>query len=392
MKLRHVTSINDLTRDEIETVLFLADAFLKQLGDPEDPNRIGKSTHLCRGSIMATLFYEPSTRTRLSFEGAMSRLGGNVISSANSAASSAAKGESLADTVRMASAYADLLVIRHPREGAATVAAQYAGVPVINAGDGAHEHPTQTLCDLFAIRREKGALQGLTVAVLGDLKGGRTVHSLVYALARFGAHIVTMPASGMELPRHVALRLRHEFGSIFLPSKQLSALHPLATGAYLPPGATAAPQKIDVLYVTRFQKERGAPSLLDYPVVNADFLSPPAFHEALVLHPLPRVGELAPAFDTDRRAGYFRQASLGMPVRMALTALLLDAAPDQSLEPSEGGFCQKSETRRETSLACSNPNCITRDSQEIPNTEPKFRHDPAGPGALRCFYCEHEVT
>src|SRR3954469_1570201 len=131
MKLRHVTSINDLTRDEIETVLFLADAFLKQLGDPEDPNRIGKSTDLCRGSIMATLFYEPSTRTRLSFEGAMSRLGGNVISSANSAASSAAKGESLADTVRVASAYADLLVIRHPREGAAKVAAQYACVPVI---------------------------------------------------------------------------------------------------------------------------------------------------------------------------------------------------------------------------------------------------------------------
>lgn len=392
MKLRHVTSINDLTREEIETVLFLADTFLKQLGDPENPHRIGKSTDLCRGSIMATLFYEPSTRTRLSFESAMSRLGGSVISSANSSASSAAKGESLADTVRMAAAYADILVVRHPREGAANVAAQYAGVPVINAGDGAHEHPTQTLCDLLAICREKGVLQGLTVAVLGDLKGGRTVHSLVYALARFGANIVTMPANGMELPKAVAHRLRHEFGSILLPAEELSTLHPLASGAYLPAGGTAAPRKMDVLYVTRFQKERGTEFVLDYPVVNAEFLSAPAFRETLVLHPLPRVGELAPAFDTDRRAGYFRQASLGVPVRMALTALLLDAAPGQSLERFDGGFRRDKGGTREASLACSNPNCITRDSQEALNTEPKFRHDPVGPNRLRCFYCEHEVA
>src|SRR6185437_13781762 len=160
MTVRHLVSINDLTPEGIEAVFSLADMFLKDLADPANPQRIARGTDLCRGSVMATLFYEPSTRTRLSFESAMSRLGGKVISSADPATSSAAKGESLADTVRMASAYADILILRHPREGAAHLAAEYASVPVINAGDGAHEHPTQTLCDLFTIRRERGHSPG----------------------------------------------------------------------------------------------------------------------------------------------------------------------------------------------------------------------------------------
>ena len=194
LDLRHVTSINDLTVDEIESVFALAQKYLRDLRDPNIAYRIAKSIEAARGSILATLFYEPSTRTRLSFETAMIRLGGKSISSADPATSSAAKGESLADTVRVASNYADVLVIRHPRDGAAKLAASYANVPVVNGGDGAHEHPTQTLCDLFTLLQEGKNLKNLNVAVSGDLKGSRTIHSFVYALARFGANIMLMPA------------------------------------------------------------------------------------------------------------------------------------------------------------------------------------------------------
>src|SRR3954454_3882090 len=200
MALRHLTSISDLTNDEIERLFSLADKYLAELGDPAIPYRIGQSTDRFAGHIMATLFYEPSTRTRLSFESAMSRLGGTVISSADPAASSAAKGETLADTARIVSAYADIMVLRHPREGAATFAAEYASVPIINGGDGAHEHPTQTLCDLFTIRREKGRLDSLNVALLGYLKGSPPIHPSAYGLGRFGPNIVLIPAPGMDLP------------------------------------------------------------------------------------------------------------------------------------------------------------------------------------------------
>src|SRR3954466_7345671 len=198
--LRHLTSINDLSLEEIEAIFLRAQSYLRDLGDPNVPHRLGRSITDAQGSILASLFYEPSTRTRLSFESAMLRLGGKSISSADPATSSAAKGESLADTVRVASNYADVLVIRHPRDGAVKLAATYANVPVINGGDGAHEHPTQTLCDLFTLLQEGKKLQDLNVAISGDLKGSRTIHSFVYALARFGANILMMPAKGMELP------------------------------------------------------------------------------------------------------------------------------------------------------------------------------------------------
>src|SRR6202171_340239 len=209
--LRHVTSINDLTMTEIEAIFSLAQKYLRELGDPNLAHRIGRSINDAQGSVLACLFYEPSTRTRLSFESAMLRLGGKSISSADPATSSAAKGESLADTVRVASNYADVLVIRHPRDGAVKLAASYASVPVMNGGDGAHEHPTQTLCDLFTLRQEGKNLKHLNVAISGDLKGSRTIHSFVYALARFGANIMLMPAKGMELPDYVDSRLREEF-------------------------------------------------------------------------------------------------------------------------------------------------------------------------------------
>src|SRR5260370_32463531 len=205
---RHVVSIKDLKNKEIDNIFELAASYLKELPDPTFSYRIGHSTDLASRYILATLFYEPSTRTRLSFESAMLRLGGKSISSADPATSSAAKGESLADTVRVASNYADVRVIRNPRDGAAKLAATYADVPIVNGGDGAHEHPTQTLCDLFTLLQEGKNLKNLNVAISGDLKGSRTIHSFVYALARFGANIMLMPAKGMELPEHVDWRLQ----------------------------------------------------------------------------------------------------------------------------------------------------------------------------------------
>src|SRR4249920_538238 len=210
---RHIISINDLTNKEIETIFEVAQGFLKELSDDNIPYRIGRGTSIASKFILASLFYEPSTRTRLSFESAMLRLGGANITSADPATSSAAKGESLADTVRVIANYADIIVIRHPRDGAARLAAEYSPIPVINGGDGSHEHPTQTLCDLFTLKQKNKRLKNLKVAISGDLKGSRTIHSFVYALARFGATIMPMPARGMELPAHVGRRLREEFGS-----------------------------------------------------------------------------------------------------------------------------------------------------------------------------------
>src|SRR6201997_4958149 len=209
---RHIISINDLTNKEIETVFEVAQGFLKELADGHISYRIGRSTDIASKFILASLFYEPSTRTRLSFESAMLRLGGVNITSADPAVSSAAKGESLADTIRGNSNYADIVVIRHPRDGAARLAAEYAQIPVINGGDGSHEHPTQTLCDLFTLKKKNRHLKNLKVAISGDLRGSRTIHSFVYALPRIGANIMPLPAKGMGLPAHVDRRLREEFG------------------------------------------------------------------------------------------------------------------------------------------------------------------------------------
>jgi aspartate carbamoyltransferase catalytic subunit len=379
MSPRHLTSINDFTPEEIEEIFALAEKYLQELAEPRIPYRIAHSTDACASSVMATLFYEPSTRTRLSFESAMLRLGGQVISSADPAASSAVKGESLADTIRMASAYADILVLRHPREGAARFAAEYASVPVVNAGDGAHEHPTQTLCDLFTILRERGTLNNLTVALLGDLKGGRTTHSLTYALAQYGARILLMPAPGLELPEHVVSRLRNAFGYEYLKD------NPLGGGVIVPKGASpSALDVVDVLYVTRFQKERTAETVLEYPVANATLLAADRFRDTLVLHPLPRIGELDPKFDQDKRAGYFRQASYGVPVRMALITTLLNGDNKSiALDCHSDGSC--------ADFSCGNTNCISRDANEAAVTS-KVDSLPSDPSRLRCLYCDHEVS
>ena len=296
---RHLISINDLTNAEIETIFEVANGFLKELADPKIHYRIGRSTHLAAKSILASLFYEPSTRTRLSFESAMLRLGGANITSADPAVSSAAKGESLADTIRVISNYADIVVIRHPRDGAARLAAEYSQIPVINGGDGSHEHPTQTLCDLFTLRSKKKSFKNMKIAISGDLKGSRTIHSFVYALARFGATIDPLPAPGMELPAHVDRRLREEFHCRMVSKDpgQVGSIDALYVTADQPHQLSLIPdpeidygllvqKKIDAVYVTRFQKERWSEKERDYPKVDAKFLNEAKYSDASVMHPV----------------------------------------------------------------------------------------------------------
>jgi len=413
---RHVVSINNLSNSEIETIFQVAQSYLEQLPDKTCSYRIGRSTNVASDFILASLFYEPSTRTRLSFESAMLRLGGDTITSADPATSSAAKGESLADSVRVIANYADIMVIRHPRDGAARLAAEYSPIPVINGGDGSHEHPTQTLCDIFTLKRKNKDLKNLKVAISGDLKGSRTIHSFVYALARFGARIVPMPAPGMELPAHVYRRLRTEFRCKFDSGDgSIGALYhtpdephqpalfsgpdfELSVKSYGPPEKKARDQKIAAVYVTRFQKERWAEKHQEYPKIDAEFLKQPKYAHASVLHPLPRVDELDVSLDADSRAIYFEQAAYGVPVRMALISLLLGLHADRTLARFDGGF-EKSrfvlyDQRLSHGIRCQNRNCIVHEEKEAPYVRNKFHlvkeQGPDG-NKLRCFYCESDI-
>jgi aspartate carbamoyltransferase catalytic subunit len=386
---------------------------LKELADANISYRIGRSTNVAAKSILASLFYEPSTRTRLSFESAMLRLGGANITSADPAVSSAAKGESLADTIRVISNYADIVVIRHPRDGAARLAAEYSQIPVINGGDGSHEHPTQTLCDLFTLRSKKKNLRNMKVAISGDLKGSRTIHSFVYALARFGATIDPLPAPGMELPAHVARRLREEFHCRMV-SKDPGQAHggsidALYVTADQPHQLSLIPdpeidygllvqKKTDAVYVTRFQKERWSEKERDYPKVDAKFLNEAKYSDASVMHPLPRVNELDASLDTDRRAIYFQQAAYGVPIRMALISLLLRVHRNKSLHLFNGGFAKPDHPIYTqpigTGLECDNHNCITGDPAERQYAANKFyviEDDTPQRCRLRCVYCEKDV-
>lgn len=407
---RHIISINDLSDREIETVFDVAQSFLNELPDGHFPYRIGRSTKIASNFILASLFYEPSTRTRLSFESAMLRLGGETITSADPATSSAAKGESLADSVRVIANYADIMVIRHPRDGAARLAAEYSPIPVINGGDGSHEHPTQTLCDLFLLKKKNKRLKNLKVAISGDLRGSRTIHSFVYALARFGATIVPMPAKGMELPAHVDKRLREEFRCQMVSGKSdgdtIDALYvtpeephqqSLFSGAELERNIDVVGKKVDAVYVTRFQKERWADKEQAYPKIDRKFLSEPKYAEASVMHPLPRVGELDAAFDADRRAVYFEQAAYGVPVRMALIALLL-GLKGKSLHKFEGGFERAKyplyDQPRHVGIHCANRNCIVHDPMERQYVRNKFyvvKTQAPAECRLRCAYCENDI-
>jgi aspartate carbamoyltransferase catalytic subunit len=388
---RDLISIFDLSDPEIEAIFDLAD---------EMATASRRKLRACDGALMVTLFYEPSTRTRLSFEAAMQRLGGGVLSCADARTTSAAKGETIADTVRVVESYADIIVIRSPLEGAARVAADYAKIPVVNAGDGAHEHPTQTLLDLYTIRKEKGRLRGVKVALVGDLKHARTAHSLAYGLARFGAHISCVAPHGLELPSRVLDRLRTHFGCEPALYRSLDDLvtdpNTLPTSKDRQRLLTSEVMSLfEVIYVTRIQKERFvSPEEFEAAkssyVITANLLRK-ARPEALIMHPLPRVDELEYDIDADPRAAYFRQAAYGVPVRMALVAALLGRLPVRIGRVKKGAYkprlWEDIDLSRLGDVRCENPRCVTAAEAYV---APRFHLVAGRPNAVACIFCGHE--
>lgn len=298
--LPHILSMRDFSRADLDAFLDLAEAMERR-----------PPAGLLKGKLLANLFFEPSTRTRLSFEAAMKRLGGDVLTLDAAEVTSMAKGETLSDTIRVIGAYADAIVLRHPREGAARMAAAISKVPIINAGDGAGQHPTQTLLDLYTLRRES-RLRGLRIGLVGDLRYARTVHSLAYALALYRAHLFLVSPEPLRMPREVLRDVR-------------------AAGARAEEAVSLQRvlSRLDALYVTRIQKER-FPDPEEYRKVAGSYrLSPESLRGAprrlIVLHPLPRVDEVDPALDDSPHARYFHQAAYGVPVRMAVLARVLGA-------------------------------------------------------------------
>ena len=303
--MRHLLDTTDLSLDEIDNIIATAIDII---------NNKEKYSHICDGKKLATLFFEPSTRTRLSFEAAMMELGGNVLGFSNAGSSSATKGETVEDTVRMVSCYADIIAMRHPLEGAPRVASFKSGVPIINAGDGGHQHPTQTLTDLQTIRSLHGDLNNFTIGLCGDLKFGRTVHSLINALVRYeGIKFIFISPEELKIPDYVTDMLR-EKGIPFQEVIRLEDVMP----------------ELDLLYMTRVQKERffneeDYVRLKDFYVLTPEKMEL-AKPDMLVLHPLPRVNEISVEIDDDPRAAYFKQAQFGVYVRMALILTLLGLA------------------------------------------------------------------
>ena len=304
--MKSLIDILDLTTEEIDELIAVANDIIASPASYAEK---------CRGKKLATLFFEPSTRTRLSFEAAMIELGGSVIGFSEAQSSSAAKGESVADTAKVISCYADIIAMRHPKEGAPYVAAENASIPVINAGDGGHNHPTQTLTDLLTITREKGKIDGLTVGFCGDLKFGRTVHSLISALARYrNVNIVLISPNELRIPDYIRTDILDKKGISYEETRDLEAVMP----------------RLDVLYMTRVQRERFF-NEEDYLRLKDSYILTPqkltnAKSDLSILHPLPRVNEISAAIDKDPRAAYFRQVLYGKYIRMALIMKLLEEA------------------------------------------------------------------
>lgn len=302
--MRHLMSPLDFSVEELDQLLDLANDIEAH---PE------KYAHACDGKKLATLFYEPSTRTRLSFEAAMMNLGGNIFGFSSAASSSAAKGESVSDTIRVISCYADICAIRHPKEGAALVASLKSSIPVINAGDGGHQHPTQTLTDLLTIRSLKGRLNQLTIGLCGDLKFGRTAHSLIHALIRYpNVKFVLISPDELRIPSYIREDVLKKHNIPFTELERLEDAIP----------------DLDILYMTRVQKERffneeDYVRMKDFYILTKDKLKL-ASEDMLILHPLPRVNEISVEVDDDPRAVYFKQAQYGVYVRMALILTLLN--------------------------------------------------------------------
>lgn len=356
--MRSLIDITDFSLDELDALLKTACDII------ENP---GKYKDACRGKKLATLFFEPSTRTRLSFEAAMYELGGNVLGFSEASSSSASKGESVADTAKMISCYADIMAMRHPKEGAPYVAARSASIPVINAGDGGHCHPTQTLADLLTIYRELGKLDNLTVGCCGDLKYGRTVHSLLSALSRYeNIKIILISPDELKLPNYVKYEVLDKNGMEYVETTSLEEIMP----------------ELDVLYMTRIQGER-FDSFDEYQRLKDSYVLTEekmqlAKQTMRVLHPLPRVNEISIKVDNDPRAAYFRQALNAKYMRMALILKLL-AEADLGIQMPE------METVTAENLHCDNPRCITSTEQELTHY---FRCVNKENGIYRCIYCE----
>jgi len=357
--MRHLIDPTDLSVEETGQIIALAEEIIS------DRARFSRA---CAGKKLATLFYEPSTRTRLSFTSAMLELGGEVIGFSDAVSSSVSKGETVADTVRVIRCFADIIAMRHFKEGAPLVASQYAGIPVINAGDGSHAHPTQTLTDLLTIKREKGRLDHLTIGFCGDLKFGRTVHSLIKALSRYeGVRVILISPEELRLPDYMLQEMSGGSGLEFREVRTMEEVMP----------------ELDVLYMTRVQKERFLDEEEFDRVKNSFVLDleklRTAREDMIVLHPLPRVNEIAREVDNDPRAVYFRQVEYGKFVRMALILTLLrwagenrpyDRTPVFGEEYVVGG------------MECANRRCIsaTEDVDRL------FRR--GADGVCRCAYCE----
>ena len=356
--MRNLISILDLSVAELDELIATAKDIA---ANPE------KYWDSCKHKKLATLFFEPSTRTRLSFEAAMLELGGSVLGFSEAGSSSAAKGESVADTAKTVSNYADIIAMRHPREGAPYVAGNAATIPVINAGDGGHNHPTQTLADLLTIARELGRLENLVIGLCGDLKYGRTVHSLIEAMSRYdNIRFVLISPEELRLPDYIRCNVLH---AQQIPYTEVTSLE------------DAIPE-LDVLYMTRIQRERfDDPAeyerLKDSYVLTMEKMEH-AKKEMAVLHPLPRVNEISVAVDDDPRAAYFRQALNGKYMRMALILKLLEAAKDPAKEvrDTEGLVYDR---------VCTNPKCISAVEQELPHIAKLTE------GTHRCIYCEKKV-
>ena len=359
--MRHLIDPLYFSVQETEALLDVADDIC---------DNMDKYSHKCDGKILATLFFEPSTRTRLSFESAMMRLGGKVLGFSSASSSSAAKGESVADTIRVIDYYADIIAMRHPKDGTAFRAAQYSTKPIINAGDGGHHHPTQTLTDLMTIRRRHGRLDNLVIGFCGDLKYGRTVHSLVKALARYkGNHFVFISPKELEIPRYIIEEYLTKSECTFEEVTDLSAAMP----------------SLDILYMTRIQRER-FDDIEEYERLKGSYILSPvqmelAKKEMAVLHPLPRVNEITLAVDDDERAKYFEQAGNGVYVRMALILSLLGmgkldvnkAEEDHDIVVEHDGVCK-------------NARCITNSEDE---TMPIFVKGDNG--RVRCKFCDQYI-
>ncbi|EOC99747.1 aspartate carbamoyltransferase [Caldisalinibacter kiritimatiensis] len=303
LKGKHLIDPNDFTLEELDQIFKVAQDMEKH---PK------KYSEICKSKILATLFYEPSTRTRLSFESAMLRMGGNILGFADATTSSVSKGESVADTVRVVSGYADIIVMRHPKEGAPLLSSEYSSVPVINGGDGGHQHPTQTLTDLLTIKNLKGKIDDNKVALCGDLKYGRTVHSLIKTLARYknmSFYLVSPPQ--LKLPTYIKEFVKNEYNAEIFETSYLEEVI----------------NEVDILYMTRIQRERFFNEEDYLKLKNSYILTRDKIKDAkedmLIMHPLPRVNEIDYSVDDDKRAVYFKQAQYGVYVRMSLMAHLL---------------------------------------------------------------------